>query len=44
MAEVLYYAIPFFVMLLIAEYASFRHLDETTTTSSATSCATRARR
>jgi sterol desaturase/sphingolipid hydroxylase (fatty acid hydroxylase superfamily) len=27
MAEVLYYAIPFFVMLLIAEYASYRHLD-----------------
>jgi len=27
MAEVLYYAIPFFVLLLIAEYASFRHLD-----------------
>ena len=26
-AEVLYYAIPFFVLLLIAEYASFRHLD-----------------
>ena len=27
LAEVLYYAIPFFVLLLIAEYASFRHLD-----------------
>ena len=27
MAEVLYYAIPFFVLLLIAEYASYRHLD-----------------
>ena len=27
MAEVLYYAIPFFVLLLVAEYASFRHLD-----------------
>src|SRR5689334_24915980 len=26
-AEVSYYAIPFFVLLLIAEYASFRHLD-----------------
>lgn len=28
MAEVLYYAIPFFVLLLIAEWASFRHLQE----------------
>ena len=28
MAEVLYYAIPFFVLLLIAEYASFRHLED----------------
>ena len=28
MAEVLYYAIPFFVLLLVAEYASFRHLDD----------------
>ena len=28
MGEVLYYAIPFFVLLLIAEYASFRHLDD----------------
>ena len=28
MAEVLYYAIPFFVLLLIAEYASFRHLGD----------------
>ena len=28
MAEVLYYAIPFFVLLLIAEYASYRHLDD----------------
>jgi sterol desaturase/sphingolipid hydroxylase (fatty acid hydroxylase superfamily) len=27
MSEVLYYAIPFFVLLLVAEYASFRHLD-----------------
>jgi sterol desaturase/sphingolipid hydroxylase (fatty acid hydroxylase superfamily) len=27
MAAILYYAIPFFVLLLIAEYASFRHLD-----------------
>ena len=26
MTEVLYYAIPFFVLLLIAEAASFRHL------------------
>src|SRR4051794_12853884 len=26
--EVLYYAIPFFVLLLIAEYASFRHLND----------------
>ena len=45
MAEVLYYAIPFFVLLLVAEYASFRHLaTTTTTTSSATTCATPARR
>src|SRR3954464_11877302 len=28
MAEVLYYAIPFFVLLLIAEYASYRHLSD----------------
>jgi sterol desaturase/sphingolipid hydroxylase (fatty acid hydroxylase superfamily) len=28
MAEVLYYAIPFFVLLLIAEYASYRHLGD----------------
>jgi sterol desaturase/sphingolipid hydroxylase (fatty acid hydroxylase superfamily) len=28
MAEVLYYAIPFFVLLLIAEWASFRHLSD----------------
>ena len=28
MAEVLYYAIPFFVLLLVAEYASFRHLGD----------------
>ena len=28
MAEVLYYAIPFFVLLLIAEWASFRQLDD----------------
>ena len=27
MAEVLYYAIPFFLLLLVAEYASYRHLD-----------------
>ncbi len=27
MAEVLYYAIPFFVLLLVAEYMSYRHLD-----------------
>ena len=27
MAAVLYYAIPFFILLLIAEYASYRHLD-----------------
>jgi sterol desaturase/sphingolipid hydroxylase (fatty acid hydroxylase superfamily) len=27
MAAILYYAIPFFVLLLVAEYASFRHLD-----------------
>jgi sterol desaturase/sphingolipid hydroxylase (fatty acid hydroxylase superfamily) len=27
MTEVLYYAIPFFILLLIAEAASFRHLD-----------------
>jgi sterol desaturase/sphingolipid hydroxylase (fatty acid hydroxylase superfamily) len=28
MAEVLYYAIPFFVLLLIAEFLSFRHLGD----------------
>lgn len=28
MAEVLYYAIPFFLLLLVAEWASFRHLAE----------------
>ena len=28
MAEVLYYAIPFFVLLLVAEYLSFRHLGD----------------
>ncbi len=28
MAEVLYYAIPFFVLLLIAEYLSFKHLGD----------------
>jgi sterol desaturase/sphingolipid hydroxylase (fatty acid hydroxylase superfamily) len=28
MAEVLYYAIPFFVLLLIVEYLSYRHLDD----------------
>ena len=28
MGEVLYYAIPFFVLLLIAEYLSFRHLND----------------
>ncbi len=28
MAEVLYYAIPFFVLLLVAEYASYRHLGD----------------
>ena len=28
MGEVLYYAIPFFVLLLIAEHASFRHLND----------------
>ena len=28
MSEVLYYAIPFFVLLLVAEYASFRHLGD----------------
>ena len=28
MAEVLYYAIPFFVLLLVAEYMSFRHLGD----------------
>lgn len=28
MSEVLYYAIPFFVLLLVAEWASFRHLDD----------------
>src|SRR3954471_1363388 len=28
MGEVLYYAIPFFVLLLVAEYASYRHLGD----------------
>jgi sterol desaturase/sphingolipid hydroxylase (fatty acid hydroxylase superfamily) len=28
MAEVLYYAIPFFVLLLVVEYLSFRHLSD----------------
>ena len=28
MGEILYYAFPFFVLLLVAEYASFRHLRE----------------
>ncbi|QEC46554.1 sterol desaturase family protein [Baekduia soli] len=28
MAEVLYYAIPFFVLLLIVEFLSYRHLEE----------------
>ncbi|MDQ2675360.1 MAG: sterol desaturase family protein, partial [Actinomycetota bacterium] len=28
MAEVLYYAIPFFVLLLIAEYMAFKHLGD----------------
>src|SRR4051794_6275551 len=28
MAEVLYYAIPFFVLLLVIEYLSFRHLGD----------------
>ncbi len=28
MVEVLYYAIPFFILLLVAEYASFRHLND----------------
>jgi sterol desaturase/sphingolipid hydroxylase (fatty acid hydroxylase superfamily) len=28
MGEILYYAFPFFVLLLVAEYASFRHLQE----------------
>jgi sterol desaturase/sphingolipid hydroxylase (fatty acid hydroxylase superfamily) len=28
MAEVLYYAIPFFVLLLVVEYLSYRHLDD----------------
>ena len=32
MAEVLYYAIPFFVLLLVAEAMSFRHARATTTT------------
>ena len=27
MAEVLYFAMPFFVLLLIAEYMAYRHLD-----------------
>jgi sterol desaturase/sphingolipid hydroxylase (fatty acid hydroxylase superfamily) len=28
MAEVLYYAIPFFVLLLVVEFLSYRHLEE----------------
>ena len=28
MTEVLYYAIPFFVLLLIAEATSFKHLGD----------------
>ena len=28
MAEVLYYAIPVFVLLLVAEYVSYRHLGD----------------
>jgi sterol desaturase/sphingolipid hydroxylase (fatty acid hydroxylase superfamily) len=28
MAEVLYYAIPFFLLLLVVEYLSYRHLDD----------------
>ncbi|HWT95883.1 MAG TPA: sterol desaturase family protein [Solirubrobacteraceae bacterium] len=28
MSEVLYYAIPFFVLLLVVEYLSYRHLDD----------------
>jgi sterol desaturase/sphingolipid hydroxylase (fatty acid hydroxylase superfamily) len=28
MAEVLYYAIPFFVLLLVVEYLSYRHLGD----------------
>jgi sterol desaturase/sphingolipid hydroxylase (fatty acid hydroxylase superfamily) len=27
-AEVLYYAIPFFILLLVVEYLSYRHLDD----------------
>ena len=41
MSEVLYYAIPFFVLLLVVEGLTYRHLRATG--SSATSCATRAR-
>ena len=44
MVEVLYYAIPFFVLLLVAEYASFRHLGRRRRPASATTCATPARR
>lgn len=28
MAEILYYAIPFFILLLVVEYLSYRHLDD----------------
>ncbi|HEX2127606.1 MAG TPA: sterol desaturase family protein [Solirubrobacterales bacterium] len=28
MAEILYYAIPFFVLLLVVEYLSYRHLED----------------
>ena len=42
MSEVLYYAIPFFVLLLAVEALAYRHLHERRRWS-ATSCATRAR-
>ena len=44
MAEVLYYAIPFFILLLIVEALSFKHLrDEDAGVRRLRGCATRAR-
>ena len=44
MGEVLYYAIPFFVLLLIAEYVTFRHLGDDDDDYAATTSRTAARR